>query len=298
MRRILLIYNPHSSNYIRVQKEVIPLISKEKGYLIGKFAIKKAPFEENVMALKEVLMDGDIVISAGGDATAAVTANAILESGKDVALSVLPYGNFNDLARTLKGLPPIVKLYALDILVDGVHWRYATCYATIGMTAEATEIFDRPKIRKALKKGHRSSWRSYSHLASWYFKNRHSKIFLPEFALNGQPVVKKASDYIAVNGRSMSRVMKGGKDFLDPHAFRSKVVKLTSFPRLAKFMATSIFARVPGTTTTGDTIEFKNPATVEIQAEGEYCVFKDIKTICIKKLSRPIKVICKTNWAK
>ncbi len=101
MQRILLIYNPSSSQYVRVKDEVISRASKIKGYMIGKFAIKKAPFEENVKALKKVLQDGDIAIAAGGDATAAVAANAILESKKDVTLGVLPYGNFNDLARTL-----------------------------------------------------------------------------------------------------------------------------------------------------------------------------------------------------
>ena len=303
--------------------------------MIGKFAIKKAPFEENVAALKSVLEDGDTVIAAGGDATAAVSANAILESGKDVTLGVLPYGNFNDLARTLrvmdcgemlrhleesigedgrvaekalskglrlgraprsgprKSFSDRPRLYPLDIIVDGVHWRYATCYVTIGMTAEAVELFDKPKIRKALKKGHRSSWRSYLHLAGWYFKHRHKKVFLPEFTVNGQPVVKKASDYAAVNGRSMCRVMKGGDDFLRPKVFRSKVAKLTSFPRLTKLMMASMFKRVPGVDTNGDTIEFKAPATIELQAEGEYHIFENVKTIRIEKPNKKIKVIMK-----
>lgn len=304
MRRLLLVYNPHSSNYIHVRDEVLGPASSIKGHMIGKFAIKKAPFEENVAALKSVLEDGDIVLAAGGDATSAVAMNAILESGKDVTLSALPYGNFNDLARTLgtmKYEQSMITniatnerhLYPLDVIVDGTHWRYAACYVTIGMTAESVEIFDSPKIRKALKKGHRSSWRSYFHLAGWYFKHRHKKVFMPEFTINGKPSAKKASDYAAVNGRSMCRVMKGGKDFLKPKTFRSKTDKLTSFPRLVKLMTASIFARVPGADTTGDTLEFKNPATVELQAEGEYHVFENIKTIRIEKPEKPIKVIYK-----
>jgi len=304
MRRLLLVYNPHSSNYVHVRDEVLGPASSIKGYMIGKFAIKKAPFEENVAALKSVLEDGDIVLAAGGDATSAVAMNAIMESGKDVTLSALPYGNFNDLARTLGTMKYEQSffenhaadgelLYPLDVIVDGAHWRYAACYVTIGMTAESVEIFDSPKIRKALKKGHRSSWRSYFHLAGWYFKHRHKKVFMPEFTVNGKPTVRKASDYAAVNGRSMCRVMKGGKDFLRPKIFRSKTDKLTSFPRLVKLMTASIFSRVPGTNTTGDTLEFKNPATVELQAEGEYHVFENIKTIRIEKTAKPIKIIYK-----
>ena len=131
----MVVYNPNSSQYVHVGKEVLDLLPKLKGGMVGKFEIKKAPFEENVKALKMVLKNGDMVIAAGGDATAAVTANAILESKKDVVLGVLPYGNFNDLARTLgimkyedlmRNLKSVEKLYPLEIVVDGKHWSYAT----------------------------------------------------------------------------------------------------------------------------------------------------------------------------
>lgn len=299
MQRLLLIYNPHSSHYTYVKNEIIPRASKIEGTIIGKFAIKKIPFEENVQSLKEILENGDTAIVLGGDATAAITANAIIESGKDVTLGVLPYGNFNDLARTLGTMryedvfdkQKITTLYPLDAIIDGIHWRYATCYVTIGMTAESVEIFDDPKIRKSLQKGHKSSWRSYLQLAKWYFKNRHKKTFIPDFTINGAPSTKKASDYAAVNGRSMCRVMKGGNDYLKPKVFRSMSAKLTSFPRLFKLMATSILVRTPGAETAGDLLEFKKPATIELQAEGEYRVFKDIKTIEIKKGDKCLKVI-------
>ena len=333
MKRILIVYNPNSSNYVRVRDEVLSRVTELKSYMVGKFAIKKAPFKTNVSALKKILKDGDLVIAAGGDATAAVTANAILESGRDVTLGVLPYGNFNDLARTLgtmkfndikmaiegglsrgsgawqgederhdpcgdrgRGRAPrkatSITLYPLDIIVDGKHWRYATCYVTMGMTAEAVELFDEPKFRKYMQKGHKSSWRSYLALAKWYFKNRHKKQFIPDFKLNGTLQPKKTSDYAAVSGRSMCRVMKGGNDYLKPVVFRSVTDRLANFWRLSKLMAISIFSRTPGTETKGDTIDFLQPATVELQAEGEYEVFENVKTIRVEKpADKFIKVI-------
>lgn len=333
MQRLLLIYNPQSSQYVRVKDEVISRASKLNGYLIGKFAIKKVPFEENVKDLKKVLQDGDIAIAAGGDATAAVAANAILESKKDVTLGVLPYGNFNDLARTLgtmkyedifegqKGLfagpaepgkasmsaarpwrraertqpkkSHFARLYPLDIVVDGKHWRYATCYVTAGMTAEAVELFDEPKFRKYMQKGHKSSWRSYLKLAGWYFKNRHKKVFLPPFTLNGKPTKKGISDYCALSGKSMCRVMKGGDDYLKPKVFRSENCRLINFWRLFKLMAISILKRTPGAETKEDLIEFLEPATVELQAEGEYKKFQNVSKILIKKPDQHIKIIHK-----
>jgi diacylglycerol kinase family enzyme len=302
MQRLIVVYNPSSSQYVHVRDEVLTQLSRLEGVMVGKFAIKKAPFDDNLKELKKVLKNGDLVIAAGGDATAAVAANAILESGKDITFAALPYGNFNDLAHTLgtmrfedifEGADSTQKLYPLDIIVDGEHWRYATCYVTMGMTAEAVELFDEPKIRKKMQKGRRSSWRSYLQLAKWYFKNRHKKIFIPKFKLNGELYERRISDYVAVNGRFVSRVMKGGDDYLNPKVFQSEVEKITSFPRLFMFMAKSIMSRVPGNKTNGDLIEFLEPATVELQAEGEYKIFKNIHKIEIKKSEKYLKVIHK-----
>lgn len=306
MQRLIVVYNPYSSQYVHVRDEVLLPISKLKGLMIGKFAIKKVSFEENLKELKKILKEGDIVIAAGGDATAAVAANAIIGSGKDIVLGVLPYGNFNDLARTLGTMSAkkmidfvssgdisakIKKMYPLDILVDGKHWRYATCYVTMGMTAEAVELFDEPKVRKKMQEGHRSSWRSYLQLMKWYFKNRRKKVFIPEFKLNGVLRNKKVSDYAAVNGRSMSRVMKGGDDYLKPKVFRSEVERTVNFLKLFMLMTKSIINRVPGIKTNGDLIEFLEPGVVELQAEGEYKKFENVKTIEVKKSERYLKVI-------
>ena len=332
MSRLILVYNPNSSNFKRVKKDILDDRQKIfQNYELDEYTIKKIGFDKNVQELQKIIKDGDTLLAAGGDATAAITANAILESEKDATLAVLPYGNFNDLARTLGTMKlsdfvaengllrafrsaaarelarephgdgserrgpqgAISALYPLEIYVDGKFWRYATCYVTIGMTAEAVELFDEPKFRKYMQKGHKSSWRSYLALAKWYFKNRHQKIFLPEFTINGKKTVKNASDYAALSGKSMCRVMKGGEDFKKPKIFRSTALKTISFPRLFCLMAKSILFRTPGDNTTGDVLDFKKPAEVELQAEGEYQTFKDVKKIEVKKGDKCLKVIMK-----
>ena len=89
----------------------------------------------------------------------------------------------------------------------------------------------------------------------------------------------------------MCRVMKGGEDFKRPNIFRSKALKTISFPRLFCLMAKSILHRTPGDDTKGDVLEFKTPATVELQAEGEYQTFENIKTIEVRKGEKCLKVI-------
>lgn len=299
MQRIILIYNPRSSQYTEVKTNVIDKVHKLKGYMIGKYEVEPTDVDQNSTKLAKILKNDDLVLAAGGDATAQIAANSILKSNKNVSLAVLPYGNFNDLSRTLQtnSIEQILKqktphkLYPLEIIVDGKLFRYATCYVTIGMTAEAVSLYDTPKVRKKLKTNFGRKISSYTSLASWYFKNRHKKVFLPEFKLNGNLQHKKTSDYAAINGRSMARVMKGGEDYKKPRIFRSETDRLANFWRLFKLMVKSIFHRIPGSETDGDVLEFTSPATVTIQAEGEYHTFKNIKTIEIKKGNKCLKVV-------
>ena len=308
MQRIFLIYNPRSSRYAEVRHDVIDRMPDYKGYIIGKYEVKPTSIDNNIATFSKLLKDNDIVVSAGGDATGVIAVNSILKSGKDVTLGVLPYGNFNDLARTLrtkkledldltrnshaaKRTSAQKVFYPFDIIVDGKHWRYATCYVTIGMTAEAVYIYDEPKMRKKLKTNFGRKILSYTELAGWYFKHRHKKQFIPDFTLNGIKQNPKTSDYAAVNGRSMARVMRGGEDYLSPKTFRHETDRLTNFWRLMKLMLRSILHRIPGATTTGDILEFAHPATVTLQAEGEHQVFKNIHAIEIKKGSKCLKVI-------
>ena len=298
MQRLIIVYNPRSSRYADVNREVINRLRALKGYTIGKYEVKPTNLDNNITNLSKLLRDGDLVLSAGGDATGIIASNGILKSGKDATLAALPYGNFNDLARTLGTMKfedifalSEEKFYPLEIYVDGKFYRYATCYVTIGMTAEAVQIYDSPKLRAKLKHSFGRKISSYTTLAGWYFKNRHKHVFIPEFSLNGKPQHIKTTDYAAVNGRSMARVMKGGDDYKSPKYFRHETDRLASFYRLVKLMLRSIFSRIPGERTSVDRLEFKNPSTVALQAEGEYQVFKDIKTIEIKKGTKCLKVI-------
>ena len=300
MQRLILVYNPRSSRYADVKREVLARTRELNGYLVGKYEVAPTNLDDNIKNLGRILKDGDLVLSAGGDATGIIASNAILKSGKDATLAALPYGNFNDLARTLKANTfddifmsdtSTRKFYPLEIHIDGKFFRYATCYVTIGMTAEAVSIYDSPKMRAKLKKQFGRKVSSYTDLAKWYFQHRKNHIFIPEFALNGIPQPKKTSDYAAVNGRSMARVMKGGEDYRDSVYFRHETDRLTNFFRLTRLMARSIFSRIPGSPTAGDILEFTDPATVTLQAEGESHRFKNIKKIEIRKGTKCLKVI-------
>ena len=300
MQRLIVVYNPRSSRFAEVKRDVLERTRELNGYLVGKYEVAPTNIDDNIAKLGAVLKDGDMILSAGGDATGVISANAILRAGRDVTLSVLPYGNFNDLARTLRTRTfddvflsdtSVRKFYPLEIEVNGQFYRYSTCYVTIGMTAEAVQIYDSPEMRAKLKKQFGRKVSSYTQLAKWYFKNRKNHIFIPEFALNGVKQSKKITDYAAVNGRSMARVMRGGEDYRDPKYFRSEVDRLSNFYRLVKLMTKSILSRVPGKATEGDALLFINPASIMLQAEGESQRFDDVQEIVIRKAKKCLKVI-------
>ncbi|MBR3115871.1 acylglycerol kinase family protein [Candidatus Saccharibacteria bacterium] len=301
MQRLIVVYNPRSSRYADVKQEVLARVKELNGYLVGKYEVAATNLDDNIAQLSKIIKDGDLVLSAGGDATGIISSNAILKSDKDATLAVLPYGNFNDLSRTLhtKKFEDVFNrqddasrnFYPLEIYIDGKFFRYATCYVTIGMTAEAVQIYDSPELRAKLKSKFGRKITSYTELIKWYFQNRRNHTFIPPFKLNGIPQDNRISDYAAVNGRSMARVMRGGEDYRDSSYFRHETERLTSFPRLMNLMLHSIFSRVPGSATSGDILEFENPSSVMLQAEGESIKLKDAHRIEIKKGTKCLKVI-------
>ncbi len=390
IRKLWVVYNPRSSHHAAVEAEILAPARAVSGFLVGKYEIKRTSVEHNVSTLAGMLGDGDLVVSAGGDGTATIAANAVMKSKKDVTFSAIGYGNFNDMARMLKtrrpveyggeyvgGLDEIVKrfvassvedvetveeaggpdadevgdvdegsgrgavvghgsassvgireIYPLEILVDGEHWRYAPCYATLGLLAEATELMDGDRVRKSLNTGKRGALYSLFVAVFWYLKNR-KRNFLPATGssvdsgenaagsedvdgenatvegvsgdarasgnvvvkVNGEAVPEGTTDYLAVNGPTLAKLMKGGKWYLEEGKFGSVVRGLGKFWKMVGFGLKSVIFRVPLKETEGDVIEFDRPSDVEIQAEGEYQKLKGVSKIEVRKAERGMKVI-------
>lgn len=303
MQKLILVYNPNSSHYVDVEEKVLVPARGLRGWMVGKYAIRPTDFEDNVANLMRLFEDGDLVIAAGGDGTASMAINAIIRSGKKVTLGALGFGNFNDIAGMLgfgqKEFLEIVEGYQqgqvktafpLEIKVDGEVWRYAVSYFTVGMFARSTEIFDSPKVRKKLQEGKRSLGFSLWQLAKWYFwTGRKSR--LPAGTYNGEAWSNKMTDYIALNSPTMAHLMHGGDWYLDEHNYLSSVQRLGSFPRLVKFMLTSMREQVPSEIREKDVLTFAEPSTVEVHAEGEYEQMTDVREIVVKKSGARLKVV-------
>ncbi len=287
--RIVVVYNPRSSKAVRVEREVLEKL-KDDGRDFDVYKVRETSVNDNAKRLANFLQHGDIVIVAGGDGTATIGLNGVALSKKKVKLAVLPYGNFNDMARMLrcKNLEQIFefkrmrKLYPMEMLVNGKHFRYASCYFTIGMFAESTEIFDKPATRKALQKGNKSLGFSILRLVKWWRRNRRKK-FLPSDLL--------ATDILAVNGRSMARVMRGDKKLaFSKEGFLASKQRLSSWAAIGWFMFRSMIFRVPGGVAKDMKLEFDKEVKLKVQAEGE-CTDVKCKKIEVIKPGLAVEVI-------
>ena len=303
MKRLFIVYNPRSSHYESVKKDIIERLHGLKGILIGKFEVAPTNVDENAKRLAKILSSGDLVIAAGGDGTANIAINGImLSKAQNVKFGVIGYGNFNDVARTFGNLKlddilkgHVKRVYPLECKINGKHWRFGMCYFTLGMFAEACAVFDNPKTRKTLRKGGRKTIYSLFTLMGWWFKNRR-RVFLPEtFHLGDSSEefieCKKVSDYMAVNGRSVAKIMKGSDWYQKDAAFLSMTGQMTKFRKLVPMMTKSVFKRIPGVESDYDCIVFPEATKVMIQAEGEYKMISGVRTVEIVKVGKPLLVV-------
>ena len=305
MKRLFIVYNPRSSHYGQVKTDIIDRLKGLKGVMVGKFEVQPTNVDDNARRLAKVLTSGDLVIAAGGDGTANIAVNGImLSKAQNVKFGVIGYGNFNDVARTFGSLKlddilkgHVKRVYPLECKINGKHWRFGMCYFTLGMFAEACACFDAPKTRKTLRKGGRKTIFSLLTLAGWWFKN-HRRQFLPEsFQLGDSSEefmeCKMVSDYMAVNGRTVAKIMKGSDWFLRDSAFLSMTGQMTKFRKLVPMMLKSVFKRVPGAESDYDCIVFPEATKVMIQAEGEYKMISGVRTVEISKVDKALLVVTK-----
>ena len=178
--------------------------------------------------------------------------------------------------------------------MNGKHWRYAAAYVTVGMLAASTAVFDTEPVRWKLREGKPRLIFSLWSLVKWYARH-HRQDWLPEGYRNGEAWAVRTTDYVAVNGKSVAQVMRGGKWYLDPQEFQGSVMRLGSFWRVGWMMLTSIFRRVPGETTRGDRLDFVEPSSVVMQAEGEHEELTGVERIEVRKARRGIRVVMGEN---
>lgn len=291
MQRIIIIYNEHSSKAEDVEKEVIRPIQKRGGVLVGKYGIRKTGLMDNAERISKILEDGDEVIVTGGDGTATVAINGVIRSGKKVAMKLLPYGNFNDMARSWKGKEG-KKWYPIEVKINGEHFWYVGGYFSVGMFAKSTNEFNGEKRRKKLQEKRGGLGYSIGLLARWYFRHK-KEDFLPEGELGGEKWKRGTTDILAINTEKVARVMRTEGYGLERRKFYVSTGRLRSFFRLSIFMMRSMIKSMPGEEVENRTIKFSRPEKISVQMDGEYLVLDGVEKIEVKKSGNFIPLMLK-----
>ena len=67
MKRLLLVFNPRSSHFWQVERDILTKVRELRGWMVGKYEISDTDVDDNARKLSKIVMDGDIVVAAGGD---------------------------------------------------------------------------------------------------------------------------------------------------------------------------------------------------------------------------------------
>lgn len=291
MQRIIIIYNEFSSKAEDVEREVIRPIRKKGGVLVGKYGIRRTGLADNAEGISKILLDGDKVIVAGGDGTATMAINGVIQSGKKVTVRFLPYGNFNDMARCCEGKEG-KKWYPIEVKVNGEHFWYVGGYFSLGMFAQSTGVFNGEERRKKLQEKRGGLVYSISLLARWYFRHK-AEDFLPDGKVGGKEWEKGMTDILVINTEKVARVMNTDGYELERRKFYVSKGRLGSFFRLSLFMMRSMFKKMPGEEVEEQVIEFKEPMKISAQMDGEHLILEGVKKIEVKKSSNFIPLMIK-----
>ena len=309
--RLIIVINPRSSGFSFISKKILKPVyasSLSEGEIIN-FEIQPTNPLDNAQKMAKILKNGDKILVAGGDGTAHIASNAVAFSGKKVQVKYTGFGNFNDHAcsfsantpqaavRALEKGETVSVLRPLEIFINGEFYRYAPLYATFGLTAEATEIFDLPKIRNRLKKIKNRNLRhllSLTEAAKFYFKNRKKHILkITKIETDGEAfeIRDKITDVAFMNGPRMARVMRSKINKTDSENFGFTAMNSGDFRANIPFLVKGIFGHIPLKRVKNAKIEFKKPSKIALQIEGEVYRIINVETLEVRISKEKIEVL-------
>lgn len=302
-KRVVFIHNPKSSLAQAVEDQVMrPLAFIFPDGNVHEHVISHDQFEDSVSAIENDLKHGDLVVAAGGDGTATITANAILNSNlDDITVGFLGFGNFNDISSSLMGkkdrsdvhklianYTKTIKVYPLEVIVNGEFFRYGVSYVTLGLVAGSVLEFEKSKKRQKLQEGKTNRLSSAMTLAPYYLKHKNKKK-LPRYT-SGGTIVENTTDYMAINGSHLVG-FKIGENQCWTDCFKKVTLNTSKFLKTMPFTIKSIRSHMPGEFISSDTLKFDEPSTIEFQSDGEYRELENVRTITIKKSEKHLNVI-------
>lgn len=214
--------------------------------------------------------------------------------------SFIGYGNCNDLARGERN--PLVVLQAnrriithqpLSVEVNGELWRYTPGYMTLGLTALIASGFASTASRERMRRTppHTKLVRSMGQVATTYLCAHDT--YLPPFTTNLSTEEQAGlTDVMIINNQRMGRVIRSSIDYPQTDFFGYRQADFSSAWKNIPFACSAITGHTPAERITEITLNFRKPATILAQTEGEHAELQGVSTIRVyKDPAKAIRVV-------
>jgi len=290
-RKLVIVQNPYSTRHSEVQAGVFDRLDVA-GIAYDTITTRFSRAEDNIRDLADRLPDGTHIISAAGDGTSTQVVNAGLRAELDDAVySFIGYGNCNDLARGQRDPLPLLQTnrhtiihQPLAIEVNGEPWRYAPGYMTLGLTALIASGFAGAASRERMRRTppHTKLVRSMGQVATTYLRAHDT--YLPPFTTNFSAEEQAGlTDVMIINNQRMGRVIRSSIDYPQTDFFGYHQANFSSICKNIPFACSAIAGHTPAEKITDITLNFREPATILAQTEGEHATLPTVSTIHVYK---------------
>lgn len=299
-RKLVIVQNPYSTRHREVQAGVFGRLGTA-GIPYDTITTRFSQAKDNIKYLADRLPDDAHIISAAGDGTSTQVVNAGLRAELDGAVySFIGYGNCNDLARgerdplaVLQASRRIITHQPLSIEVNGELWRHAPGYMTLGLTALIASGFASTASRERMRRTppHTKLVRSMGQVATTYLRAHNT--FLPPFTTNLSTIEQAGlTDVMMINSQCMGRMIRSSIDYPQTDFFGYHQADFSSVWKNIPFAYSAVTGHTPAEKVTDITLNFRKPATILAQTEGEHAVLPAVSTIrAYKDLAKAIRVV-------
>lgn len=299
-RKLVIVQNPYSTRHREVQAGVFDRLDTA-GIPYDTITTRYSQAKDNIKYLADRLPDDAHIISAAGDGTSTQVVNAGLRAELDGAVySFIGYGNCNDLARgernplaVLQDDRRVITHQPLSIEVNGEPWRCAPGYMTLGLTALIASGFASAASRERMRHTppRTKLVRSMGQVATTYLRAHDT--YLPPFTTNLSAEEQAGlTDVMMINSQCMGRMTRSSIDYPQTDFFGYHQADFSSVWKNIPFAYSAVTGHTPAKKVTDITLNFRKPATILAQTEGEHAKLQGVSTIrAYKDPAKAIRVV-------
>ena len=304
VKRIVVVFSHHSTKAKRYQQVRDRLVAtgQELGWELREVCLDNIPYHQVIERLSPELLNGDLVIAAGGDGIAQVTFQAVYQANRAIVYGTIPLGNGNDISRALNGRhrsarailnQSVVDYHPLNIVVDGQLTFSLASYVTFGATTVLVDCLNQIPIRRA-----RRTLRRLSPAASLplnqlgKISRQIDRLEFPDFYRDGRLMRDDSIGFFTISAahnvlRLPKDIRLARSEFFFHHA-------MTKGKNLGQkiLMASLWTAKLPGVLTDLEELKFtNNQVDIIANISGDNINLGPVREIVAIRSSRPVRVL-------